>query len=141
MDEHERSETLRLLPSIDALLHTETAAKLLPEVGAKHLTVLVRAVINSLRQELSNEGNENKSYSRENLLEAAERHLESARRDEQNVGLRQVINATGVIIHTNLGRAPLSENAIKALIENASRYCNLEYNLQTGKRGKRIDCQ
>ena len=51
--------------------------------------------------------------------------------------IQRVINATGVIIHTNLGRAPLSEKAVRAIAENASRYCNLEYDLETGKRGKR----
>ena len=51
--------------------------------------------------------------------------------------LKEVINATGVIIHTNLGRAPISIAAQKALIEEASRYCSLEYDVETGKRGKR----
>ena len=48
-----------------------------------------------------------------------------------------MINATGVAIHTNLGRAPLSEKAKRAMVEVASRYCSLEYDVQTGKRGKR----
>jgi L-seryl-tRNA(Ser) seleniumtransferase len=50
--------------------------------------------------------------------------------------LREVINATGVVIHTNLGRAPLSTDAIRA-IQNAAGYCTLEYDLATGRRGKR----
>ena len=51
--------------------------------------------------------------------------------------LRRVINATGVIVHTNLGRAPLSEAAIAAITEDASGYCTLEYDIETGKRGRR----
>jgi len=51
--------------------------------------------------------------------------------------LQHVINATGVVIHTNLGRAPLSERARRAIIDETSRYCNLEYDLVTGKRGRR----
>ncbi len=58
-------------------------------------------------------------------------------RVKQNFGLRRVINATGVVIHTNLGRAPLSENARKAVVEEAAGYCNLEFDLETGKRGRR----
>ncbi|MDQ3749103.1 MAG: L-seryl-tRNA(Sec) selenium transferase, partial [Acidobacteriota bacterium] len=62
---------------------------------------------------------------------------ESSWKAEQNLALQRVINATGVIVHTNLGRAPLSQNARKALIERVSRYCNLEYDVGAGKRGKR----
>jgi L-seryl-tRNA(Ser) seleniumtransferase len=55
----------------------------------------------------------------------------------RNARLQKVINATGVVIHTNLGRAPLSENARYAIFNEAFGYCNLEYDLTTGKRGKR----
>jgi L-seryl-tRNA(Ser) seleniumtransferase len=131
------SEILRFLPSIDTLLRSETAVKLLPETGAKHLTVLARSVADALRREIQETATNTASFSRENLLKEAEKRLEHAWRTEQNTSLQRVINATGVIIHTNLGRAPLSENARKAVFEEASRYCNLEYNLETGKRGKR----
>jgi L-seryl-tRNA(Ser) seleniumtransferase len=135
------SEVLRLLPSVDALLYSAVGGRILPEIGAKHLTVLARAAIDSLRLEIQEKSNKDlskaKNYSRENLLQEAEKNLETEWENEQNSRLQPVINATGVVIHTNLGRAPLSENAQKALVETASRYCNLEYNLATGKRGKR----
>jgi len=135
------SKILRLLPSIDALLHSETANEILSETSAKHLTVSARAAIDSLRQEIQAKVAEDlmktENYSREDLLKIAEKRLKTAWQSERNSRLRRVINATGVIVHTNLGRAPLSENARKALIENASGYCSLEYNLETGKRGKR----
>jgi L-seryl-tRNA(Ser) seleniumtransferase len=131
------AENLRFLPSIDALLHSATAAKLLPETGAKHLTALARVVIDTLRREILENSKSAAEFSRENLLEEAERRLEHAWHTEQNTSLQRVINATGVIVHTNLGRAPLSEKARKAIYEEASRYCNLEYNLETGKRGRR----
>jgi L-seryl-tRNA(Ser) seleniumtransferase len=126
---------LRLLPSVDALLRSETAARILPETGAKHLTLLARQVTDSLRRQIQENGNDD--LSRESLLENAERNLESTWASEQNTRLQRVINATGVIIHTNLGRAPLPENARKAIFEEASAYCNLEYDLETGKRGRR----
>jgi L-seryl-tRNA(Ser) seleniumtransferase len=130
-------ENLRFLPSIDALLHSPAAGKLLPETGAKHLTILARSVIDTLRREIQENSKSTAEFSRESLLEEAEKRLEHAWRGEQNTSLQRVINATGVIVHTNLGRAPLSENARQAIFDAASRYCNLEYNLDTGKRGKR----
>ncbi len=137
MDKNETSETLRLLPPIDALLRSKTANEILPQVGAKHLTVLARAAMDLLRREMLENNNNQENYSREDLLEKAEKRLESIWQGEQNSKLQRVINATGVIVHTNLGRAPLSENARRALVENASRYCNLEYDTATGKRGRR----
>lgn len=131
------TEILRLLPSIDALLRSETAAKLLRQIGAKQLTLLARAAADSVRQEIQGKVANTKNYSRESLLKEAEKRLKNAWQSERNRSLQRVINATGVIIHTNLGRAPLSENARQAMLKEASRYCNLEYNLETGKRGKR----
>jgi L-seryl-tRNA(Ser) seleniumtransferase len=135
------SEVLRLLPSIDTLLHSEAANNILHETSAKHLTILARTAIDSLRREMQEKIAEDlleaENFSRENLLKDAEERLKTAWHSEQSSRLQRVINATGVIIHTNLGRAPLSEKAREALIENASGYCSLEYNLKTGKRGKR----
>ncbi len=137
MSKSDKSEILRLLPSVDALLQTEAAAKIRRHAGAKHLTVLARAATDVLRREMSGERNGDANYSREDLLKESESRLEKIWENENFYGLRRVINATGVIIHTNLGRAPLSENAIKALTENAARYCTLEYDLKTGGRGRR----
>ncbi len=137
MAKHDNGESLRLLPSIDALLHSATANKISGQTGTKRLTRLARAAADSLRQEILDEPNASQNYSRESLLEAAEIRLASSWKAERNLTLQRVINATGVIVHTNLGRAPVSENARKALIETASRYCNLEYDVGTGKRGRR----
>lgn len=135
----DNAEVLRLLPSIDVLLQTATANELLSQVGAKHLTVLARRVTDEVRREIQQKCTQDNEeiYSREDLLAKVEIRLKNAWIDEQNASSKRVINATGVIIHTNLGRAPLSENARKAIFEEASRYCNLEYDLETGKRGKR----
>jgi L-seryl-tRNA(Ser) seleniumtransferase len=130
-------ENLRFLPSIDALLRSGTAGKLLPETGAKHLTVLARSVIDTLRREIQENSLLADDPTREDFLAEAEKRLEHAWHAEQNTSLQRVINATGVIVHTNLGRAPLAENARRAVFDEAARYCNLEYNLETGKRGKR----
>jgi len=67
------------------------------------------------------------------LPQAVARHLSSA----MEFSLRPVINATGVILHTNLGRAPLAESAIRRIAEIAGRYSNLEFDIAAGERGKR----
>lgn len=126
---------LRNLPSVDALLQTKTAQLILDETGSKYLTISARNAIEKLRAELLK--NEAQDISRTDLLEKAENLLRKMRKNELQTKLQRVINASGVIIHTNLGRAPLSANARKAIAETASNYCNLEYDIQTGKRGKR----
>jgi L-seryl-tRNA(Ser) seleniumtransferase len=133
---------LRALPSIDSVLKTEAARGLSEEAGAARLSALVRRVTNELRTELLAKpadfaaGQNGESTLRENLLSEAERRLIELHRNEKASGLRRVINATGVILHTNLGRAPLSEAARRA-IDDASGYCSLEYDTVTGLRGRR----
>ncbi len=136
MTDQNSGADLRLLPSIDALLRSEEAKKIVPLAGAKHAAILARAAIDALRRELS-ESQKAQTYSREELFSQAATRLENHWRDERNLRLRRVINATGVIVHTNLGRAPLSENARRAILANAAGYCNLEFDTATGKRGKR----
>jgi L-seryl-tRNA(Ser) seleniumtransferase len=139
MSEQETSELLRALPSIDALLRTETARTLKASAGALHLTRLARAVTDEMRAGFQTKAatETNNVYSRETLLTEAARRLERAWLREVASGLRHVINASGVILHTNLGRAPLSEAARRAIADDASRYCTLEYDLETGGRGRR----
>src|SRR5205085_8600791 len=76
-------------------------------------------------------------FTRESLLAEAARRLARAAQSESAHGLRRVINATGVVLHTNLGRAPLSESARRAVAEEAAGYCTLEYDTETGARGRR----
>lgn len=130
---------LRLLPSIDSILESETARRLLPLTGAAALTNFSRTAVESLRSDLLNNGELKLSdnRSREEILHLAEQKLADIYETDQKKRLQPVINATGVIIHTNLGRAPLSKSAQQAIIVNASRYCTLEYDTETGKRGKR----
>lgn len=143
MDKIESSTTfLRNLPGIDTLLQTKTSERLVAEAGPQYLAGLARRVTDNMRDELRQafeSGGEfdKDAITRETLLTEAESRLEDAWRSEQKTGLQRVINASGVIIHTNLGRAPLSDEARKAAVDNASRYCNLEYDIETGKRGKR----
>lgn len=126
---------LRNLPSVDELLRSRTAQEITSAAGERHAAELCRSVIDQLRQQIGK--NAGKNQTKESIAKLAENRLESVRRVETMGGTHKVINATGVVIHTNLGRAPLSENARRAVFEEASGYCTLEYDLLTGKRGAR----
>lgn len=127
---------LRTLPSVDQLLRTDAAAQLRSSVGPSRLTAIAREVIEELRQQIqSTPPLEN---TKDALLNEAVQNLESHCRSEALAAIRRVINATGVILHTNLGRAPLSD-AARTAIANAAGYCTLEYDPETGSRGKRGD--
>lgn len=135
------SSPLRALPSVDALLRTRTASERRDAVGAEHLRMLARAVTEELRADIqaraASDGDDNTALTKEALLAEATRRLDSALRRESRTGLRRVINASGVILHTNLGRAPLSQAARQAIADEAARYCTLEYDVESGARGRR----
>lgn len=128
------NSTLRAIPSVDQLLHATAVAELRNSIGLSRLTTIAREVIEEIRARA--QSGEQLEDSKEALLAVATHRLEEVCRVEELAHLRRVINATGVIIHTNLGRAPLSAAARQA-VEHASRYCTLEYDPATGSRGKR----
>lgn len=129
---------LRQVPSVDQLLRTAAARELRELVGIRRLTNIARLVTTEIRS-LLRTGQElvqpNGDYS-ETLLTEAVTRMEIYARYEVETGIRHVINATGVLLHTNLGRAPLSE-AARAAIAQAAGYCTVEYNILTGARGGR----
>lgn len=126
---------LRALPSVDQLLRTAEAQSWRSKVGEQKLTAIARLVTDELRTEIQ-DGRQSNGLSRESLLAQAVEKLQTACEMESSGGLQKVINATGVIIHTNLGRAPLSQGAREALAD-AAGYCTLEYDQATGERGRR----
>lgn len=127
---------LRHVPSVDQLLRTDVARELRDLVGLKRLTSIARAVTAELRS-LVRQGSiaPNVDYAQTLLDEAVKRMRANAKFESQS-GIRRVINATGVLLHTNLGRAPLSE-AARAALDEAARYCSVEYDLESGTRGGR----
>jgi L-seryl-tRNA(Ser) seleniumtransferase len=138
MSENTTGSPLRMLPSVDALLRSETAVSSRDRVGAKRLANLARNVISEMRVELPSHTNElEKGRGQRDLLIRAELLLGQALEQDKRSKLARVINATGVILHTNLGRASLSESAIRSVVAAGSNYCALEYDLDTGKRGRR----
>ena len=132
-----KKSLLRALPSVDALLRSETGQALRTAIGAEQLTLLSLQVTDELRAEiLSGLLKTEAGNAATELAGEAEKRLATRHQQQRGRGVRRVINATGVILHTNLGRAPLSEAARRA-IEEASGYCNQEFDLSSGSRGRR----
>lgn len=126
---------LRAIPSVDQLLRTGAATQLKAVVGLQRLTDIAREIIEDMRREVRSV--DSSTHTRDWLLTEAGKRLEDSCQREAVARLRRVINATGVILHTNLGRAPLSAAARQAVAAEAAGYCTLEYDSTTGSRGKR----
>ncbi len=127
-DHADPAETLRQLPSVDRLLNA--ADDLLLAYGREAVRDALRVALDAARQWIRQGGS---APGIEELVSAASSLL----RVRQTPSLRPVINATGVILHTNLGRAPLAESAQQAMLSVATGYSTLEYDLEEGTRGKR----
>jgi L-seryl-tRNA(Ser) seleniumtransferase len=122
---------LRQIPAVDELLGREAVRALEGRVGHRLVVDATRQVLQSLRGRISS--GELSAVSAEML----EQEIIAATQATVGRSLRPVINASGVILHTNLGRAPLARQAVEHLAETATRYSNLEYDLERGERGKR----
>jgi L-seryl-tRNA(Ser) seleniumtransferase len=130
-----KSELYRRLPSVDELVRTPPVAALSASQGAAAVTDAARAVVDRLRAEISSGLLDERAL--DLALSGVAAAIEEQLRREHRVSLRSVINATGVILHTNLGRAPLAEAAIDHIRETAVSYSNLEFDVEGGERGKR----
>ncbi len=126
----DQQNQLRLLPSVDELLQSEAGQQLVIQYSRVLALRAIRASLVLARTNIR-EGRSRPSH--EELLAIARQDLQR----EQQPHLRPVINATGVIVNTNLGRAPLSYEALQAVQHVSSGYSNLEYNLEAGERGSR----
>jgi L-seryl-tRNA(Ser) seleniumtransferase len=129
------SALFRKLPSTDEVLREREVQALADREGHAAVTESVRAVLTRLRQEIADDRLNEASLDLAlgGLPAAIERQL----RHSLSYSLRPLINATGVILHTNLGRAPLAAATVDHIQETALTYSNLEFDLATGSRGKR----
>lgn len=123
--------SLRTLPSVEHLL--QNAANLIATYGRPLTLDALRTILEETRARFKSDP-ETALPSKDRILVEAESRLIAWTAST----LRSVINATGVILHTNLGRAPLSKMTIQAMSEAATNYTNLEYDLSGGKRGSRL---
>jgi L-seryl-tRNA(Ser) seleniumtransferase len=129
------SETFRKLPSVNEVMNVPQVHSLVASYGRDSVLDAARVVLDRLRREIAS------GLLDEDALELALSGIAGAvasqLRQALGYSLRSVINATGVILHTNLGRAPLGQAAIEHIGETAASYSNLEFDLGAGARGKR----
>ncbi len=125
-------ELLRSIPSVSAMLEQKEVQEWLHGVPRASVVASVQAAVDAARTAIL-EGKIREPVDPQDLLARAEQEL----LDRSTPSLRPVINATGIVLHTGLGRAPLGEAVVEAIAESASGYCSLEYDLHTGRRGRR----
>jgi L-seryl-tRNA(Ser) seleniumtransferase len=130
----DQADLLRQIPSVDELLAQPRLASLAKRVDRSLLLEVTRSTLAALRAKIAGD-----TQTLVLTLDTAslEEHITSAVEQILSRSLQPVINATGVILHTNLGRAPLTEAAIEEFRRTATQYSNLEYDLEAGARGKR----
>ena len=124
-------KAFRDLPSVDRVLSQERVRALSAEYSGDTVVALVREELAAAREAITSGGSAAPAL--ETIVSAVEQRARSSLRPS----LRPVINATGVIIHTNLGRAPLSDETLAAMTEAARGYSNLEFDVEAGERGSR----
>jgi L-seryl-tRNA(Ser) seleniumtransferase len=127
-------ETLRQIPPVNDVLRSPELAEFRSILSLPIVNEVIREVFSDLRQELSNSKN---GVSRADLTAKIAQEAARRLRLVLNLSLRRVINASGVVLHTNLGRAPVPEAAIEHLHAVSAGYSNLEFDIENGVRGKR----
>jgi len=130
-----KSELYRKLPSVDELLRSDRLSAATVRDGRAMVTEAARAVLENLRSKIQQ--GEVEPSAVDAAIDGLPEAIESQLRAETEWSLRPVINATGVILHTNLGRAPLAGVALDHVRDIAGTYSNLEFDLTDGKRGER----
>jgi L-seryl-tRNA(Ser) seleniumtransferase len=135
-DSASRAAILRKIPSVDELLGRPLAADLSRRAGRALVLDVTRQVLAAVRAELA-EAIAPETFAEAASMEALEYRIVREVEAWLAPSLRPVINATGVVLHTNLGRAPISAEALDRVRDAAAGYSNLEYDLAAGARGKR----
>jgi len=136
MSQSTSEDPRRHLPGVDRILEVEGAVELILQHGHTVVADAVRRTLDEVRESLSQGGSAPAAeVDAHTLLARAAQALTATDR----AGLRRVINATGVVLHTNLGRAPLAPSVSEAMRRAALGYSNLEFDLQNGVRGSRYD--
>ncbi|MFH1777477.1 MAG: L-seryl-tRNA(Sec) selenium transferase [Candidatus Omnitrophota bacterium] len=129
---NKKNNQLRRLPGVDAVLNEPGIKKLITEYGRDMAVYSARKVISAMREEIKSGGLD---FQKDILFNRINDTVYKIARDR----FKPVINATGILIHTNLGRAPLGEYAAAELEKTIAGYTNLEFDLATGRRGRRND--
>lgn len=136
MESLAKKDFLRFIPSVNELLSQAPIQELLKAFPRRLVLTTIREEVENYRQEILTNGQESFVSKETNARMLVQRITDQVQKNA-HFTLRKVINATGIIIHTNLGRAPLSSKVLEHLCSIAEGYCNLEYDLEKGERGSR----
>lgn len=124
----------RMIPGVDQVMEKEEIKKLFELHDADFINDTIRNILEKMREDIKNGLDENSLKER---IKNIDKTVISSLKNELNYSLRPVINATGVVIHTNLGRSKLPKSAQENILKLLSSYSNLEYDLEKGERGLR----
>jgi L-seryl-tRNA(Ser) seleniumtransferase len=130
-----KAELFRQLPSVDELLRDDAMQRAVHQFGHAATVEAARQFVEHLRRDIVTDTLDEVSLTA--AVEGAAQAIEQRLLRSLGYSLRPVINATGVILHTNLGRAPIGEAALQHVLRVSRGYSNLEFDLATGERGKR----
>jgi L-seryl-tRNA(Ser) seleniumtransferase len=125
----DRNQIMRNIPQVEKLLQTEEIARYIPDIGRVIVVDIIRGVLEGIRS--------NADTTAPADVKELVRVIASKCSSKRLLKLQRVINGTGVVIHTNLGRSPISADLLDRLAGAMSGYCNLEFDLADEKRGKR----
>ena len=123
--------TYRAIPSVQELLQSPDLQAF--NIHPRYLKEIIREEIAVLRASIA----KGKSNSEAVIPQTLRRNILARLEKLSQPGLKRVVNATGIILHTNMGRAPLAKPALQAIADFAENYTNLEIDLSSGRRGKR----
>lgn len=133
MDNQKTSIDFRQLPGIDKILHSQPAIEAIEKYGRSVITYAVRRTVEKMREALLS-GAKINTQTEQIVLQAIKTADSVCGRS-----FKEVVNATGVVLHTNLGRAPLGESVVNEMARLSKGYCNIEFDLDSASRGHRAD--
>lgn len=141
MEGYGKNDALRKIPPVNELLCDSEAELLMGQYGRASIIDTLKLVVDEYREKVTSINDEPtaemKPGTREEIMDYLIEKLKRKIEEQQGSRLKKVINATGIVLHTNLGRAPLPEKAIALMREVSEGYSNLEFDLDTGSRGSR----
>lgn len=134
-----KKNLLKALPKIDEVLLILEKEHVTDKAPREFIVKTCRHVVGQMREAILSSKKKGDGVSSVPSAEAAADEVKKTIKGLHTYSLRRVVNATGIILHTNLGRAPLSDEALERIIDISRGYSNLEFNLDEGKRGLRYD--
>lgn len=140
MEEFDKQDVLRAIPPVNEILDHPKVRALIERFGRGLVTESIKLVMDEYRKHIAVDWQNPERLqfkTRKKVTEYIANKLEETIKELESSSLKRVINATGIVLHTNLGRAPLPKKAIELMHEAGEGYCNLEFDIESGSRGSR----